>query len=51
VSGFALQGAGFAAGYRHALLVAGAAAAALAVLAAVGLPSARPQPGTRVGMH
>ncbi len=51
VSGFALHGAGFAAGYRHALLAAGAAAAALAVLAAVALPSARPQPGTRVGMH
>ncbi len=51
VSGFALHGAGFAAGYRHALLVAAAVAVALAVLAAVALPSARPQPGTTVGMH
>jgi hypothetical protein len=51
VTGFALRGAGFALGYRHALLVAGATALTLAVLAAVALPSARPQPGTRVGIH
>ena len=51
VSGFALRGAGFALGYRQALLVAGATALALAALAAVALPSARPEPGTRVGIH
>jgi EmrB/QacA subfamily drug resistance transporter len=51
VSGFALGGAGFALGYRHALLVAGVVALALAALAAVALPSARPGPGTRVGIH
>jgi predicted MFS family arabinose efflux permease len=51
VSGFALGGAGFALGYRHALLVAAVVALALAALAAVALPSARPGPGTRVGIH
>jgi EmrB/QacA subfamily drug resistance transporter len=51
VSGFALHGAGFALGYRHALLVAGVVALALAALAAVALPSTRPEPGTRVGIH
>jgi EmrB/QacA subfamily drug resistance transporter len=51
VSGFALHGAGFALGYRHALLVAAATALTLAVLAAAALPSARPGPGTRVGIH
>jgi EmrB/QacA subfamily drug resistance transporter len=51
VPGFAVRGAGFALGYRHALLVAAVTASALAVLAAVALPSARPRPGTRVGFH
>jgi MFS family permease len=51
VSGFALGGPGFALGYRHALLVAGTVALAMAALAAVALPSARPVPGTRVGIH
>jgi hypothetical protein len=51
VSRFALHGAGFALGYRHALLVAAATALTLAVLAAAALPSARPGPGTRVGIH
>jgi len=51
VSGFALGGPGFALGYRQALLVAGTVALAMAALAAVALPSARPVPGTRVGIH
>jgi MFS family permease len=47
----AAYGAGFAAGYHHALTVAAVTAAALAVVAAAVLPSARPAPGTRVGFH
>ena len=43
--------AGFASGYRHALLIAAVTAAALALLAVVALPNARPAPGTKVGLH
>lgn len=51
VAGFAMSGAGLAAGYRHALLVVAIAAAALAALAAVAMPNARPAPGTKVSLH
>ncbi len=43
--------AGFVGGYRHALLAAAFTAAALALLAVVALPNARPAPGTKVGLH
>jgi EmrB/QacA subfamily drug resistance transporter len=51
VAGFTAGGAGFALGYRHSLLAAGMTALALAALAAVALPNAKPSPGIRVGIH
>jgi EmrB/QacA subfamily drug resistance transporter len=51
VAGFAAGGPGLALGYRHALLVAAIVASVLAALTAITLPSARPGPGARVGMH
>ena len=42
---------GIAAGYRHGFSVMIGVAAGLALLAAVGVPSVRPAPGVRVGVH
>jgi hypothetical protein len=42
-------GAGFAAGYHRAFLVAAGAAAVLAVLTLATAPAVRPAPGTRTG--
>ena len=50
-TGFAASGAGLAAGYRHATLVAAAVAAGLAVLAARAVPSVRPAAGAKVAVH
>jgi EmrB/QacA subfamily drug resistance transporter len=44
-------GAGFAAGYQRGFIVGGAAAAALAVISILAVPSVRPARGTRAPIH
>jgi EmrB/QacA subfamily drug resistance transporter len=44
-------GAGFAIGYRHGFIVAALIAAAVAVIALFALPTVRPMPGARTGVH
>jgi EmrB/QacA subfamily drug resistance transporter len=43
--------AGVGAGYRHGFVVAAAVAGALAIVALLTVPSARPRPGMRLGPH
>ena len=43
--------AGISAGYRHGFVVAAAVAGALAIVALLTVPSARPRPGVRLGPH
>lgn len=44
-------GVGFATGYRHGFTAAALAAAGVALVAALAVPSVRPGPGTRVSVH
>ena len=50
-TGFTADGAGLAAGYRHAMLAAAVVAAGLAVLAVRAVPSVRPAAGAKVAVH
>jgi MFS family permease len=52
LSAVALSGSGgFAAGYGTGFVVAAGIAAVVAIIAAVAVPSVRPAPGARVGLH